>query len=121
MTGRTRTEEAEAHMNDPRNASGIKTLAIQLTDEQHAQLALIAQVEAVPLKDILRQAVDALIAAKRAEDDFAARAAAVLEEIDREAAARRQAIQALFGTTEPSEVEPQQAKSRTRRGGEATS
>jgi hypothetical protein len=106
-------------MTEPRNA-GVKTLAIQLTDEQHAQLALIAQVEGVPLKDILRQAVDALIAARRAEDDFAARAARVLEDIDREAAARRQAIQALFGTTEPSEVEPQPARGRSRRSGETT-
>jgi ribosomal protein L12E/L44/L45/RPP1/RPP2 len=99
---------------------GIKTLAIQLTDEQHAQLALIAQVEGVPLKDILKQAVDALISVRRAEEDFAARAAAVLEEIDREAAARRQAIQSLFGTTQPSEVEAQPARGRGRRG-EATS
>lgn len=102
-------------MTDPKNA-GIKTLAIQLTDEQHAQLALIAQVEGVPLKDILRQAVDALIEAKRSESDFAARAAKVLEDIDREAAARRQAIQALFGTTKPGEVEAQPARSRGRRG-----
>lgn len=107
-------------MSDPRNASGIKTLAIQLTDEQHAQLALIAQVEGVPLKDILRQAVDALIAAKRAEDDFAARAAAVLEDIDREAAARRQAIQALFGSDAPPAAESPPARRTPRRGGEAT-
>lgn len=102
---------------------GVKTLAIQLTDEQHAQLALIAQVEGVPLKDILKQAVDALIAVKRAEDDFAARAARVLEDIDREAAARRQAIQGLFGTTDPGEIEaPGKTGRGTRRGGgEATS
>jgi ribosomal protein L12E/L44/L45/RPP1/RPP2 len=108
-------------VTDPRNA-GVKTLAIQLSDEQHAQLVLISQVEGLSLKDVLKQAVDALIAAKRAEGDFAARAQKVLEDIDREAAARRQAIQALFGTDTPATGEPPQAARRTtRRGGEPTS
>jgi ribosomal protein L12E/L44/L45/RPP1/RPP2 len=100
---------------------GVKTLAIQLTDEQHAQLVLISQVEGLSLKDVLKQAVDALIAAKRAEGDFAARAQKVLEDIDREAAARRQAIQALFGTDTPAGESPQPVRRPTRRGGEPTS
>lgn len=113
-------------MAEPRG--GVKTLAIQLTDDQHAQLVLISQVEGLSLKDVLKQAVDALIERKRTEPDFAARAAAVLEDIDREAAARRQAIQTLFGPTEtpagetPTPVEPVEAPTRrsSRRGGEPT-
>jgi predicted CopG family antitoxin len=111
-------------MTEPRSA-GYKTLAIQLTDEQHAQLVLIAQVEGgLSLKDLLKQAVVELIERKRGESDFASRAAGALEEIDREAAARRQAIQSLFGTTaatDPEPAAPEAPGRRTsRRGGEPT-
>lgn len=102
---------------------GVKTLAIQLTDDQHAQLVLISQVEGLSLKDVLKQAVDALIERKRTEPDFAARAAAVLEEIDREATSRRQAIQTLFAQGQPIEAKPSDAEQparRGRRGGEPT-
>jgi hypothetical protein len=111
-------------MAEPKGG-GYKTLAIQLSDEQHAQLLLIAQVEGgLALKDLLKQAVAELIERKRSESDFATRAASALEEIDREAAARRQAIQSLFGDApdEPGLATPDQpARSRGRRGGEATS
>ena len=123
-------------MAEPRG--GVKTLAIQLTDDEHAQLVLISQVDGLSLKDVLKQAVGALIAAKRTEPDFAARAARVLEDIDREAASRRQAIQTLFaqgqptGTTDgagpgageeatPPEASGQQTRRGGRRGGEPTS
>lgn len=114
-------------MAEPRGS--VKTLAIQLTDDQHAQLVLISQVEGLSLKDVLKQAVDALIERKRTEPDFAARAGAVLEGIDREAASRRQAIQTLFAQGQPptdlapeppAEAEPPAAR-RTRRGTEPTS
>ena len=102
---------------------GVKTLAIQLTDDQHAQLVLISQVEGLSLKDVLKQAVDAFVERKRTEPDFAARAASVLEEIDREAASRRQAIQTLFaqGQAKSPEASKSEPPKRTRRGGEPTS
>jgi hypothetical protein len=101
---------------------GVKTLAIQLSDEAHAQLVLISQVEGLSLKDVLKQAVDALIERKRTEPDFASRAAAVLEEIDREAASRRQAIQTLFAQAQPDQGEQSEPAARRggRRGGEPT-
>jgi hypothetical protein len=116
MAGRTSTEEVPA-MAEPRGS--VKTLAIQLTDDQHAQLVLISQVEGLSLKDVLKQAVDALITAKRTQPDFAARAQAVLEEIDREAASRRQAIQTLFAAGDSAHAEPEAPTGRRgRRGGE---
>lgn len=114
-------------MAEPRG--GVKTLAIQLTDDQHAQLVLISQVEGLSLKDVLKQAVDALIERKRTEPDFAARATSVLEEIDREAASRRQAIQTLFAQGQPTSSDqaagpgegnpatPEASGQPTRRGG----
>jgi hypothetical protein len=98
---------------------GYKTLAIQLSDEQHSQLQLIAQVEGgLSLKDLLKQAVAELIDRKRSEGDFAARAASALAEIDREAAARREAIQSLFGTGDPAALDADTpARGRNRRSG----
>ncbi len=77
---------------------GVKTLGIRLPDELHAQFALVAQLDGLSLTDAVKRAVEFYVEHKRAEGDFAQRAAQALEEIEREAAARRGAIQALFGS-----------------------
>lgn len=76
---------------------GHKTLAIRLDPETHAQLSLLAQLDNVPLIEEIRQAIDAHITAKRTAGDFTDRARAALEDIEREASARRNAIEAMFG------------------------
>jgi hypothetical protein len=81
----------------PGTPQGVKTLGIKLPDELHAQLVLIAQLDGLSLTDAIRQAIDYYIERKRGEGDLAARAAQAFEEIEREAAARRDALQALFG------------------------
>jgi hypothetical protein len=78
--------------------NGVKTLGIRLPAELHAQFALVAQLDDLNLTDAILRAVELYVETKRAESGFAARAAAVLEEIEREVAARRAAIQGLFGT-----------------------
>ena len=90
-------------MTEPRSG-GVKTLAIRLPDELHAQLALIAQLDGISLTDAIRQAIEGLIERKRAEGDLAAQAAQALEEIERESAARREAIQSLLGQTGETEA-----------------
>ena len=101
-------------MSEPQG-SGVKTLGIRLEGDLHAQLSLVAQLDGLSLTDAIRRAIEEFIERKRAEGDFAARAAAMLEEIDREAAVRRQSIEALFGKPEaPGEGEP--PKGRSRRG-----
>lgn len=102
--------------------AGVKTLAIRLPDELHAQLALVAQLDGISLTDAIRQAIEMLIERKRAEGDLAARAAQALEEIEREATARREAIQALFGSGESGTVQAPEPepKPRRRRGGNST-
>lgn len=102
-------------MPEPRNG-GVKTLAIRLPDDLHAQLSLVAQLDSLSLTDAIRQAIEEFIDSKRAEDDFASRAAAMLEEIDREAATRRQSIEALFGKAGPSDTSGEPPKGRSRRG-----
>jgi predicted transcriptional regulator len=76
----------------------MKTMAIRLEDDVHAQLSVLAQLDGTTVADLLRQAVEDLIRRKAGEGDLAARAKAALAEIDQEAAVRRAAIQTLFGS-----------------------
>lgn len=87
-------------MPEPRNG-GVKTLGIKVPDALHAQFALVAQLDGISLGDAALRAVELYVTTKKAEPDFAARATTALEEIEREAAARRGAIQGLFGTESP--------------------
>ena len=117
---RTRTEEVST-MTEA--SPGVKTLGIKLPDALHAQLVLISGLEGLSLTDAIRQAIDGYIERKRGEGDLAARAAQAAEEIEREAAMRREALNALFGSQPPAATEPaasEPAKPTGRRGREQT-
>lgn len=94
-------------MNAETKNGGVKTLGIKVPDSLHAQFALVAQLDNISLGDAAIRAVELYVTTKKAEPDFAARAQSALEEIEREAAARRGAIQGLFGedapTTDPTD------------------
>jgi predicted DNA-binding protein len=103
-------------MSEPTTGrGGVKTLAIRLPDELHAQLVLIASLEALSLTDTIRQAIEELIERKRADGDLAHQAAKALEEWEQEAQVRKQALQALLGPNAPASDEPGQARGRSRR------
>lgn len=106
------TEEVRIAMSEPKNA-GVKTLGIRLPDELHAQFALVAQLDGLNLTDAIRRAVEFYVTSKQNEPDFADRAQAALEEIEREAAARRNAITALLGQN--AQAEDGKPSGRTRR------
>jgi hypothetical protein len=114
--GRISTEEVSTMTEG--GPGGTKTLGIKLPDELHAQLVLIATLEKLSLTDAIRQAIDYYIDRKRGDGDLAARAAEAAEEIEREAAMRREALNALFGPQPPAATEP--AKPTSRRGREQT-
>ena len=82
-------------MSEP-TVRGVKTLAIRLPDELHAQLTLVASLEEASLTDTIRQAIEELIERKRADGALAAQAAKALEDMEAEALARKQALQALL-------------------------
>jgi hypothetical protein len=85
-------------MADPKDTrNGVKTLGIRLPAELHAQFALVAQLDGLSLSDAILRAVEHYVETKRGEQDFADRASKALAEIEREAAARRAAIEGLFG------------------------
>lgn len=96
----------------------MKTMAIRLQDDVHAQLSVVAQLDETTVADEIRQAIEGHLARKRAEGGLADRASQALADIERDATARRDAIQALFGDTteEPSNALAAPAKERGRRG-----
>ena len=96
------------------NGGKVKTLAIRLEPYVHAQLSLIAQLKGGTITDEIRQAIEAHIAATKAAPELAAKADAALEEIEREAASRRDAIATLFGGESQ---QPSGGRSRSRKSG----
>lgn len=103
-------------MTDPN--SSVKTLGVKLDDKIHSQFALVAALDEISLNDAVKRAVQLYVETKQKEPDFAARAKAKLDEIEREAASRRDAIQALFGAAVPTEdSKPGKA---AKRGGDAS-
>jgi predicted transcriptional regulator len=94
----------------------MKTLAIRLEDDIHAQLSMLAQLEELTVTDAIRQAIDTYIEGKRSQPELTARAEAVLADIDRDAASRRDAIASLFegNGPKPETTEPAGAKTPAR-------
>lgn len=89
----------------------MKTLAIRLDDELHAQLSVLAQLSGTSLTDEIRQAIEAHLEASRANPDLSKRAKQVAEEIEQEAQARQAAITTLFGNP----GQPKEAKASSKR------
>jgi predicted transcriptional regulator len=101
---RTRTEEVPSMSIPDTGSNGrgsVKTLAIRLEPDLHAQLSLIAQLRESTITDEIRQAIAAHIEACKANPDLAGKASGVLDDIEREAAVRRDAIATLFGAEQP--------------------
>ncbi len=78
----------------------MKTLAVKLEDGSHAQLTAIAQLQGQPVTALIKQAIEEFIESKRHQPQLTDRAGAMLEEIERDAAARREALATLFGSNE---------------------
>lgn len=89
--------------NDRHNPAGVKTLAIRLEPDVHTQLTLIAQLRGSTITDEIRKALMAHIASVKDSTDLASQAESAMAEIEREAAARREAIATLFGTEQTTE------------------
>ena len=90
----------------------MKTLAIRLDDELHAQLSVLAQLSGTSLTDEIRQALEAHLKAKRSSPELTERAKAVSEEIEHEAQARQAAIATMFGSSEQPSESPKASSKR---------
>ena len=86
---------------DSTNGRSVKTLAIRLEPDLHAQLSLIAQLRSSTITDEIRTAIESHVAAIKSSPELIGKADSVLEDIEREAATRREAIATLFGSDKP--------------------
>jgi predicted DNA-binding protein len=101
-------------MSTTSDKPGVKTLAIRLEPDLHARLSVIAQLRGSTITDEIREAIAQHLERLRTDGDLTAKAGSVLDDIERDAQARRDAIAALFGD------EPAKAPRRTGRPDKAT-
>ena len=79
----------------------MKTVAIKVEGDLHAQLLLVAQLDGTTLTDVIRQAVEQYVEGLKAGDGLASKAQSLLDEIERDVATRREAVRSLLGQQEP--------------------
>ncbi|RYB91583.1 DNA-binding protein [Nocardioides glacieisoli] len=75
----------------------MKTLAIRLEDELHARLTILSKVSGQSVTDTIRTALEEHLTGLATQPDIAAKAQALTDEIEREAAEQLSAIKALLG------------------------
>lgn len=101
-------------MTEQPTSGVVRTLAVRLPDELNTQLILVASLDGISQAEVVRKAVEEYIVRRRDSGDLAARAQAALEEVDREAEARRAALAALLGPEGGKPQAPTKAASRAR-------
>lgn len=83
--------------NDSSNGR-VKTLGIRFEADIHADMTLIASLRGTSFQAEVLEACRAHVASVKASPELASKADDALAEIEREAAARREAFSRLFGT-----------------------
>ena len=100
---------------------GVKTLGIRLKPDVHAQLSFIAQLRGGSITDEIQAAIVAHIQASGSDPELKGKADAVRAEMEREAAARQEAIATLFATgTTPDSGTGGRSGRRSPKAGDAT-
>jgi predicted DNA-binding protein len=78
------------------SASSIKTLAVRMSEDQRAQLDILAGLNDRTVTDEIRTAIEAWIERSKSDPKILALADHAREQIEREASTRRTAIAAIF-------------------------
>jgi uncharacterized membrane-anchored protein YjiN (DUF445 family) len=76
----------------------MRTLAVRISDDLRAQLDLIAQLNDRSVTEEIRLSLEDWIERSKSDPNVLKRAEAVRADIEREAATRRNAIEAIFAT-----------------------
>jgi hypothetical protein len=82
-------------MPEPKGNEAMRTLAVRVTPDYHAQLSMVAQVDGMSLTDVFMRALDNYMASRREAPEFQAKVQAALEEAEAQMA-RTKAM--LLGT-----------------------
>jgi hypothetical protein len=72
-----------------RKGNDVRTLAVRVSTDYHAQLSMVAQVDEISLTDLMMKALDSYMASRREAPDFQAKAQAALEEAEAQMARTR--------------------------------
>jgi len=96
--------------------SDVRTLAVRVSPDYHAQLSMVAQVDEMSLTDLMMAALDQYMAVRRESDDFQAKAQQALEEAEAQMARTR----AMLLGTLPSEGTEAPTTTRSRHKDEAS-
>jgi predicted DNA-binding protein len=80
----------------------VKTLAIRLEDDLHAQMSVLAQLRESTITEEIRHAIESHLENSKHDTELNGRAKTVLEDIERESKARQAAIATLFSTEDDS-------------------
>ena len=75
-------------MPEPKG-SDLRTLAVRVSPDFHAQLSMVAQVDEMSLTDLMMQALENHVAARREAPDFKAKVQKALEEAEAQMARTR--------------------------------
>lgn len=75
-------------MPEPKG-SDVRTLAVRVSPDYHAQLSMVAQVDGISLTDLMMQALDNHMASRREAPDFKAKAQQALEDAEAQMARTR--------------------------------
>ena len=78
----------------------MKTFGVRLTQEQHTRLGLLCKVTGQNATELLRALIEERLQAVAADPATAAKAAALLEEHERQAQAERDALTSLISTSQ---------------------
>lgn len=109
-------------MPEPKGNDVQRTLAVRVSPDYHAQLAMVAQIDEISLTDLMMAALDAYMESRREAPDSQAKAQKALEDAEAQMARTRAMLLGTFseGTTpiEPGADTP--ATGRGRRKDEAS-
>jgi len=75
-------------MPEPKG-NDVRTLAVRVSPDYHAQLSMVAQVDEMSLTDLMMAALDNHMAARREASDFKAKAQKALEDAEAQMARTR--------------------------------
>lgn len=76
-------------MPEPKRNDVQRTLAIRVSPDYHAQLAIVAQVDDMSLTDLMMAALDKYMVQRRESSDFKAKAQKALEDAEAQMARTR--------------------------------
>jgi hypothetical protein len=89
-------------MPEPKTNSDVRTLAVRVSSDFHAQLSMVAQVDGISLTDLMMAALQNHVVARREAEDFQAKVQAALAEEE----ARMARTRAMLLGTSPEAASP---------------